>query len=106
MLFLRVRLHYHSLFHSMLTCLTATACSSAAVLVGFDLSLIGSIIANKEYVKSFGVYDSDTGTWTLPASQQLVWTIVQFGSAFLGAFASGLGNDKFGRQILFYIFIG
>ncbi|KAH7242970.1 hypothetical protein MRS44_002187 [Fusarium solani] len=86
--------------------LAATACSSAAVLVGFDLSLIGSIIANKEYVKSFGVYDSDTGTWTLPASQQLVWTIVQFGSAFLGAFASGLGNDKFGRQILFYIFIG
>ncbi|WAO87198.1 High-affinity glucose transporter HXT2 [Fusarium falciforme] len=83
----------------------ATACSSAAVLVGFDLTLIGSIIANKQYVKSFGVYDSNAETWTLPASQQLVWTIVQFGAAFLGAFAAGLGNDKFGRQILFYMFI-
>lgn len=89
----------------MLTSLIATACSSAAVLVGFGLTLIGSIIANKEYVKSFGVYHSHTGAWTLPASQQLVWTIVQFSAAFLGAFAAGLGNDKFGRQILFYVFI-
>jgi MFS transporter, SP family, general alpha glucoside:H+ symporter len=94
-----------SLFVPVLTCLTATACSSAAVLVGFDLTLIGSIIANKQYVKSFGVYDSKAETWTLPASQQLVWTIVQFGAAFLGAFAAGLGNDKFGRQTLFYMFI-
>lgn len=58
--------------------ISAFGCSTTPVLIGYDLTLIGSIIANKQFVKDFGVFDEALGAWTLPASRQLLWTIVQF----------------------------
>ncbi|OAL49305.1 general substrate transporter [Pyrenochaeta sp. DS3sAY3a] len=83
--------------------LTAVACSSIAVLIGYDLMMIGSIIANKEFVESFGVYDSALDAWTLPADRQLVWTICQFLAAMLGAVLVGQLSDWFGRRLCFFI---
>ncbi|KXH32086.1 hypothetical protein CNYM01_13307 [Colletotrichum nymphaeae SA-01] len=47
--------------------------------------LTGSIIANKEFVKDFGVFEESVGAWTLPANRQLIWTIVQYVAAILSA---------------------
>lgn len=89
-----------------LTLSTAFGCSTTPILIGYDLTLIGSIIANKEFVKDFGVYDDNLDVWTLPASRQLIWTVIQFVAAILAAFASGLLNDHFGRRICFFITVG
>ncbi|KAK7414421.1 hypothetical protein QQX98_006699 [Neonectria punicea] len=78
------------------------ACASLAVLIGYDLTLIGSIIANAEFVKKFGVYDDRLEVWTLPADRQLAWTICQFLAAIVGAFTVGSINDRFGRRICFH----
>ncbi|EEU34908.1 uncharacterized protein NECHADRAFT_39701 [Fusarium vanettenii 77-13-4] len=83
--------------------LASIACSSLAVLIGYDLTLIGSIIANREFVIQFGLYDQDLQVWTLPASRQLVWTICQFVAAIVGAFIVGTLNDMFGRRICFFL---
>lgn len=79
----------------------AFGCSTTPILIGYDLTLIGSIIANEEFAKFFGVLDQELDTWTLPADRQLVWSIVQYVSAFTAAFASGFLNDIFGRRICF-----
>lgn len=82
------------------------ACSSAAVLIGYDMTLIGSIIAVPSFVQHFGVWNESTGSWTLPANQQLVWSIVQYISAVVGAFGSAHINEFFGRRIVFYTIVG
>ncbi|KAH6713719.1 general substrate transporter [Leptodontidium sp. MPI-SDFR-AT-0119] len=81
----------------------AFACSSSAVLIGYDMTLIGSIIANKTFVQHFGRYDDGIEAWTLPASRQLIWSIVQFVSAMAGAMTVGTLNDILGRRICFLI---
>ncbi|RTE72058.1 hypothetical protein BHE90_013536 [Fusarium euwallaceae] len=81
------------------------ACSSAAVLIGYDMTLIGSIIANVEFVKKFGKYDADTDSWTLPADEQLVWSVVQYVSAMCGAMGAGYMNDMIGRRAVFHILV-
>ncbi|OTB09490.1 hypothetical protein M426DRAFT_50433 [Hypoxylon sp. CI-4A] len=81
--------------------LASFACSSAAVLIGYDMNIIGSIIANTEFVRTFGVYDATLDTWTLPALRQLVWTICQFTAAIVGATIVGQLSDVFGRRICF-----
>ncbi|OKL55567.1 hypothetical protein UA08_09146 [Talaromyces atroroseus] len=83
--------------------LAAFACSTTPILIGYDLTLIGSIIANTEFVKQFGVYSEALQTWSLPASYQLVWTIVQYSSAILSAIGSGYLNDYFGRRVCFVV---
>ncbi|KAK7413392.1 hypothetical protein QQX98_007769 [Neonectria punicea] len=83
--------------------LAAFGCSTTPILIGYDLTLIGSIIANKEFVQYFGVHDDDLDVWTLPASRQLIWTVVQFVAAIVAAFTSGLLNDRFGRRPCFFI---
>ncbi|KAF2014568.1 maltose permease [Aaosphaeria arxii CBS 175.79] len=94
------------LWRSKRTVLAALGCSTTPVLIGYDLTLIGSIIANKEFVKDFGVFDNSLGQWTLPANRQLIWTIVQFVAAILSALGSGQLNDIFGRRVCFFITIG
>ena len=42
------------------------------MLIGYDLTLIGSIIANREFVMQFGFYDEDLQMWTLLADRQVV----------------------------------
>ncbi|OKL63513.1 hypothetical protein UA08_02058 [Talaromyces atroroseus] len=79
----------------------AFACSSAAILIGYDMTLIGSIIANTEFVEFFGTYDNAAQSWALPASHQLIWSLVQYVSALVGALCSGLFNDTFGRRPAF-----
>ncbi|KAH7131317.1 maltose permease [Dactylonectria macrodidyma] len=86
--------------------LAAFGCSTTPILIGYDLTLIGSIIANKEFVKHFGVYDDNLVAWTLPANRQLIWTVIQFVSAILAAFAAGMLNDYFGRRICFFMTVG
>ncbi|KAK9238582.1 high-affinity glucose transporter HXT2 [Lipomyces kononenkoae] len=79
----------------------AVACSSAAVLIGYDLTLMGPIIANKEFVFTFGTYDDRLQVWTLRASRQLVWTIVGSIAGVLGAVGVGFLNNSFGRRFSF-----
>ncbi|RYP48306.1 hypothetical protein DL768_005791 [Monosporascus sp. mg162] len=86
--------------------LAAFGCSTTPILIGYDLTLIGSIIANEEFVKDFGVYDAHVDAWALPAKRQLIWTIIQFVSAILAAFAAGMLNDHFGRRICFFMTVG
>ncbi|KAJ5181841.1 hypothetical protein N7449_011988 [Penicillium cf. viridicatum] len=86
--------------------LAAFACSTTPILIGYDLTLIGSIIANSKFVQQFGVYDEGLQVWTLPAGHQLVWTIVQYVSAIISAIGSGSLNDMFGRRICFLITVG
>ncbi|PYI03522.1 general substrate transporter [Aspergillus sclerotiicarbonarius CBS 121057] len=74
-----------------------------AVLAGYDLTLIGSIIANNEFVQQFGRYDDTSQTWSLPANYQLVWSIVQYVSATVSALCGGYLNDTFGRRVCFLI---
>lgn len=52
------------------------------------------------------VYDESLQVWTLPAGQQLVWTMVQYVSAIVSAIGSGSLNDIFGRRICFLITVG
>lgn len=80
----------------------ALGCSAAPVLIGYDLTMMGSIIANEEFIKSFGMYDVKASAWVLPADRQLVWSIVQYLSAIAGAFSAGLVNDRWGRRVGFY----
>ncbi|KAI1759237.1 general substrate transporter [Hypoxylon sp. FL1150] len=91
------------LWTSRRAALGAISCSSLAVLIGYDLMMIGSIIGNSEFVKSFGVYDESLKTWSLPADQQFVWTIVQYVFAIVGAFTVGQLSDICGRRIMFFI---
>ncbi|PWY78023.1 maltose permease [Aspergillus sclerotioniger CBS 115572] len=81
--------------------LAAFACSTTPILIGYDLTLIGSIIANTEFVRQFGVYDHSLQTWLLPANYQLVWSIVQYVSAIVTAICGGYLNDIFGRRVCF-----
>lgn len=83
--------------------LAALGCSTTPILIGYDLTLVGSIIANKEFVKTFGTYDEAVGALVLPANQQLVWTIVQFVAAAAWALGAGALNDFLGRRICFFI---
>lgn len=69
------------------------------------MTLIGSIIANVEFVKKFGDYDAKTDTWSLPADEQLVWSVVQYVSAMCGAMGAGYMNDVIGRRAVFYILV-
>ncbi|GKZ36166.1 hypothetical protein AbraIFM66950_007073 [Aspergillus brasiliensis] len=80
----------------------ALACSSAATLVGYDLTLLGSIIANEQFIIQFGVYDPSLRQWALPAIRQTIWTIVQFISAVMGAVIVGYLSDRLGRLICLY----
>ncbi|KAF6828095.1 sugar transporter [Colletotrichum plurivorum] len=86
--------------------ISAFGCSTTPVLIGYYLTLIGSIIANKQFVKDFGVFDKGLGVWTLPANRQLLWTIAQFVAAILSALGSGQLNDIFGRRACFFLTIG
>ncbi|PYI26621.1 MFS general substrate transporter [Aspergillus indologenus CBS 114.80] len=83
-------------------CLAAFACSTTPILIGYDLTLIGSIIANTEFVHHFGCYDEAQQVWSLPANYQLVWTIVQYVSAMSSALGSGYLNDTLGRRVGFF----
>ena len=85
-------------------CNIALACSSAAVMIGYDMNMIGSIISNKEFTIQFGVKSED-GSWSLPANYQLVWNIVQYVCAMAGAFTSGLVSDALGRRVCFLTII-
>lgn len=82
------------------------ACSSAAVLIGYDMTLIGSIIAVPSFVQHFGTFDEGSQSWTLPADEQLIWSIVQYISAMVGAFGSGHINDILGRRFVFFLIVG
>ncbi|KAK2757831.1 sugar transporter [Colletotrichum kahawae] len=66
-------------YRSALACF---ACASVAIVIGYDMNLMGSIIANKEF---------------------LAWTISQFCSAMLGAVIVGTASDRFGRRICAFI---
>jgi MFS family permease len=70
------------------------------------MTRIGSIIANQQFIEQFGVYDSPSQAWSLPADHQLVWSIVQYISAMAAAIASGSLNDLFGRRVCFLITVG
>ncbi|KAJ0300356.1 hypothetical protein Brms1b_012821, partial [Colletotrichum noveboracense] len=87
-------------YRSALACF---ACASVAIVIGYDMNLIGSIIANKEFVKQFGAFNEEHQAWTLPADRQLAWTICQFCSAMLGAVIVGTASDRFGRRICVFI---
>ncbi|CAH0055630.1 unnamed protein product [Clonostachys solani] len=87
-------------WHSAWVCFS---CAAIAILIGYDLNLIGSIIANAEFTESFGEFDIGLGVWTLPANRQLAWTICQFVSAMLGAFTVGMISDKWGRKLCGFI---
>lgn len=76
------------------------------MLIGFDLTLVGSIIANESFVQKFGTYDESVGKVVLPATEQLVWTIVQYTSAIASAFLSGYLNDFGGRRVSFFVTVG
>jgi MFS family permease len=78
-------------------------CSTTPILIGYDLTLVGSIIANKEFVATFGTYDSAVSNTILPADHQLVWTVVQFVAAAVCAFLSGYLNDFMGRRSCFFL---
>ncbi|KAF7556681.1 hypothetical protein G7Z17_g1245 [Cylindrodendrum hubeiense] len=97
-------------FHALWSCKRAAAaclaCSSGAVLIGYDMTLIGSIIANAEFVQKFGVHDPETELWSLPANRQLYWSIVQYVCAMVGAIASGYLNDILGRRPVFLLLVG
>ncbi|KAJ5646000.1 Major facilitator superfamily domaingeneral substrate transporter [Penicillium lividum] len=84
----------------------AFACSTTPILIGYDLTLIGSIIANSQFVEQFGVYDQALESYTLPAGHQPVWTIVQYCSAIASAMGSGILIDMLGRRICFLITVG
>jgi MFS family permease len=86
--------------------LTALACSTTPVLIGYDLTLIGSIIANQQFIEQFGVYDTASQALSLPADNQLVWSILQYISVMAAAIASGSLNDIFGRRVCFLITVG
>ncbi|KAJ5578459.1 uncharacterized protein N7459_007423 [Penicillium hispanicum] len=96
---------FRELKKSRRTVCAALACSSAAVLVGYDMTLIGSIIANSEFIEHFGTYDHGIQQWTLPANYQLIWSIVQYIAAIAGAVGVGFLNDVFGRRICFFVII-
>ncbi|KAL3468852.1 general substrate transporter [Aspergillus californicus] len=92
--------------HHKRAVLAALGCSTTPILIGYDLTLIGSIIANKGFVEQFGTYDDASQAWSLPANRQLVWTIVQFISAIVVALVSGSLNDIFGRRVCFLVTVG
>lgn len=97
---------FRVLWSSKRSVLTALACSTTPILIGYDLTLIGSIIANKQFVKQFGVFDDSLEVWTLPAERQLIWTVVQFVAAIVSALGSGQLNDVWGRRLCFYMTVG
>ncbi|KAL1604794.1 hypothetical protein SLS60_004334 [Paraconiothyrium brasiliense] len=96
---------YKALWACKRSVFASFACSSAAVLIGYDLYLIGSIIANPTFVEYFGVYDESIQAWALPADRQLVWSIVQYCSAMVGALVSRLLDDMFGKKLNFHCLI-
>ncbi|KAK9238592.1 high-affinity glucose transporter HXT2 [Lipomyces kononenkoae] len=92
---------FKSLWKSRRAVRAGVACSSAAVLIGFDAMLMGSVIANTEFLYKFGAYDEGLHVWTLPAYQQLIWTIVSSIGCMVGALAIGILSDNFGRRFAF-----
>ncbi|CAG9978488.1 unnamed protein product [Clonostachys byssicola] len=101
---------WSSQFASLCICrraaFAALACSSAAVLIGYDMTLIGSIIANTEFVKQFGRFNEADDEWFLPADEQLIWSLVQYVCAMVGAMSSGQISDMAGRRLIFYLLVG
>ncbi|KAI3041351.1 hypothetical protein CBS147352_9541 [Aspergillus niger] len=97
-----VREQARGLWNSKRAVGAALACSSAATLVGYDTTLIGSIIANEQFIIQFGVYDTSLQQWTLPATRQMIWTMVQFISAAMGAVIVGYLSDRLGRLVCLY----
>ncbi|RSL59605.1 hypothetical protein CEP51_013891 [Fusarium floridanum] len=73
-------------------------CSMAPILIGYDLTMIGSIIANDEFIKHFGRFDETLDVWVLPANRQLIWTIMQYVAAIISAITAGVIIDMFGRR--------
>ncbi|KAJ6042992.1 maltose permease [Penicillium canescens] len=92
--------------HHRRAVLAAFACSTTPILIGYDLTLVGSIIANTQFIRQFGVYDQASQAWSLPADHQLVWSIVQYVTAMVVAIVSGSLNDTFGRRVCFLLTVG
>ncbi|KAL0253001.1 hypothetical protein SLS55_010672 [Diplodia seriata] len=84
---------YRNLWRCKRSLVAALGCSTTPILIGYDLTLVGSIIANEEFIQAFGVYDRSVDGWILPADHQLIWTIVQYVSAAGCAFLAGFLND-------------
>lgn len=44
--------------------------SSALIMEGYDLALLGSLYASPQFNQKYGVLNSETGKWSVPASWQ------------------------------------
>jgi SP family general alpha glucoside:H+ symporter-like MFS transporter len=44
--------------------------SSALIMEGYDLALLGSLWGNEQFKRKYGVYTESTGKWAVPANWQ------------------------------------
>ncbi|KAF2647261.1 sugar transporter [Lophiostoma macrostomum CBS 122681] len=72
--------------------------SSALIMEGYDLALLGSLYGNTAFKNKYGVRDPSTGKYSVPASWQSALSNGARAGEILGLILSGFVSERFGYR--------
>ncbi|KAI8660344.1 MFS domain-containing protein [Fusarium keratoplasticum] len=85
-----------------MNCLICTAMTISAGTDGYQIGLIGNIIANAGFVAQFGTQHTDDGSVVLASSVLSVWNSLGSVGQIIGMVTLPFITDRFGRKISMY----
>ncbi|RSL46603.1 hypothetical protein CEP53_010268 [Fusarium sp. AF-6] len=85
-----------------MNCLICTAMTISAATDGYQIGLIGNIIANAGFIAQFGTQHTDDGGVVLASSVLSVWASLGSVGQIIGMVTLPFITDRFGRKISMY----
>jgi MFS transporter, SP family, general alpha glucoside:H+ symporter len=72
--------------------------SSALIMEGYDLALLGSMFGNSQFKQKYGVLDPKTGKWNVSASWQSALSNGARAGEIIGLLINGILSERFGYR--------
>ncbi|KAI1261909.1 putative sugar transporter [Xylariaceae sp. FL1019] len=91
---------------SLLTPLLLFSCFSLLVgdlAFGFDTGNFGGILGNPGFIKEFGAYDPQEGTYAFSTFRTSLSTSLALIGKFIGCLIAGPAIEKFGHRVVFFV---
>ncbi|KAF2268013.1 putative MFS maltose permease [Lojkania enalia] len=70
--------------------------SSALIMEGYDLALLGSLYASPQFNMKYGVQNPETGNWSVPASWQSALSNGARAGEVIGLLINGVVSERYG----------